>query len=96
MKKKAHSVFKLVTITIAATLPVIFAPTAAQAAPDQSWTVVATGLTNPRHIRFGTDGLLYVAEAGIGGALPGTCDWEGNLFSEAGPYMGGYSGRRSR
>jgi hypothetical protein len=96
MKKKAHSVFKLVTITIAATLPVIFAPTAAQAAPDQSWTVVATGLTNPRHIRFGPDGLLYVAEAGIGGDLPGTCDWEGNLFSEAGPYMGGYSGRISR
>jgi hypothetical protein len=58
--------------------------------------VFATGLTNPRHIRFGPDGLLDVAEAGIGGDLLATCVFEGNMFTEAGPYMGGYSGRISR
>ena len=30
-------------------------------------TRFAVGLTNPRHIRFGPDGHLYVAEAGTGG-----------------------------
>jgi len=64
--------------------------------PAQDWTVVATGLTNPRHMSFGTDGLLYVAEAGVGGDLLGTCAWEGNMFNQTGPYLGGYSGRVSR
>jgi hypothetical protein len=71
-------------------------PTLVHAQPDARWTVFAAGLTNPRHVRVGPDGLLYVAEAGIGGDLPGTCDWEGNMFSAAGPYLGGYSGRISR
>jgi hypothetical protein len=39
-------------------------PAPAQAA---SFTVVATGLNNPRHLTFGPDGALYVAEAGVGG-----------------------------
>ena len=32
----------------------------------------ASGLTNPRHVRFGPDGQLYVAEAGVGGDQPAT------------------------
>lgn len=57
----------------------------------------ATGLTNPRHIRFGPDGFLYVAEAGVGGTrLATTCPPVDNMFSQPGPYMAGFSGRVSR
>ena len=62
----------------------------------------ATGLTNPRHIRFGPDGLLYVAEAGTGGDMlpPDTeeCPAVDSLFTTP-PlhgYMAGFSGRISR
>src|SRR5215510_10232799 len=33
----------------------------------QTWTVVMTGLHNPRGIAFAPDGALYVAESGCGG-----------------------------
>lgn len=36
----------------------------------QSITTVMTELDNPRHLAFGPDGALYVAEAGRGGAAP--------------------------
>ena len=69
---------------------------AVQECVSPNWTVVATGLTNPRHIRVGPDGLLYVAEAGIGGTQLQTCDWPGNMFTVPGPYMGGFTARISR
>ncbi len=50
---------------------VLLAPTSAapagEAAAAAEWTVVADGLANPRHLTFGPDGALYVAEAGAGG-----------------------------
>src|SRR6266581_1272808 len=53
--------------------------------------VVATGLHNPRGIKFGPDGLLYVAEAGIGGTtLCPTC----LQVPTAGPYKGSNFGSR--
>ncbi|MGH3010984.1 MAG: hypothetical protein ACRDMY_03930 [Gaiellaceae bacterium] len=83
--------------------------TAARAAPgeatgvthdDASVSDFARGLTNPRHIRFGPDGLLYVAEAGIGGPAPATatpgCALVDNMFSQLGPYKPGFTGRISR
>ena len=36
----------------------------------QSITQVMSGLDNPRHLAFGPEGALYVAEAGHGGAGP--------------------------
>jgi hypothetical protein len=78
------------------------------AAPDQphatsgdGWSVFATGLTNPRHMEVGPDGLLYVAEAGIGPVagddpLFATCEPVNNMFTVGGPYQGGFSGRVSR
>lgn len=41
----------------------------AQTCSTPNWTVFATGLTNPRNIRIGPKGDIYVAEAGVGGEL---------------------------
>ncbi len=41
-------------------------------------TTVASGLDNPRHLSFGADGTLYVAESGRGGAGPCFEGPEGN------------------
>src|SRR4051794_28778525 len=50
----------------AAVLTVGLAP-AASASAGTPGSVLASGLDNPRHLQFGPDGVLYVAEAGSGG-----------------------------
>jgi hypothetical protein len=71
------------------------APATSPATPDPG--EFAAGLTNPRHVRFGPDGLLYVAEAGIGGDQPATtCPPVDNMFTQDGPYLAGFTGRISR
>lgn len=42
-----------------------------QAAASPAFTVIASGLDNPRGLAFGPEGGLYVAESGRGG--PGPC-----------------------
>ncbi len=96
MKRASYGLLVAVLLTLTALVLGAYIGSPNLVHADSDWTVFATGLTNPRHIEFGPDGLLYVAEAGVGGDLLGTCEWEGNMFSQTGPYMGGYTGRVSR
>ena len=58
-------------------------------------TVFATGFNNPRGLKFGPDGFLYVAEGGLGGNIStaGLCD---SVIPPVGPYLGGNTGRISK
>ncbi|MEO7048131.1 MAG: ScyD/ScyE family protein [Ferruginibacter sp.] len=54
--------------------------------------VFATGFNNPRGLKFGPDGYLYVAEGGIGGNNPATaCS---PVVPPIGPYTGSATGSR--
>jgi hypothetical protein len=58
-------------------------------------TVYATGLEGPRGLAFGRDGILYVAEAGLGGttATGSACM---QVPGPIGPYKGGLTARISK
>lgn len=56
-------------------------------------SVYATGFNNPRGLKFGPDGMLYVAEGGTGGSnsTVGQCD---QVPGPVGPYTGASTGGR--
>ena len=58
-------------------------------------TVLASGLNDPRGLVFGSDGTLYIAEAGTSGtnSTVGACT---QGLPPLGPYTGGPSGRISK
>jgi len=58
-------------------------------------TVFASGLNNPRGLKFGPDGYLYVAEGGAGGLIPsaGDCD---PVIAPVGPYTWDFTARISK
>jgi hypothetical protein len=57
-----------------------------------TWTKV-TGFNNPRGLKFGPDGFLYVAEAGLGGSTAAISD---QVPPPVGPYSEGKTARISR
>jgi sugar lactone lactonase YvrE len=89
-----HSLVAAIAVTL---LPILCCDIllAQPPAPSPNVTVVATGLLNPRGLKFGPDGQLYVAEGGAGGNLStaGICE---QVIAPVGPYTGGYTSRISR
>jgi len=58
-----------------------------------SMSVYATGLNNPRGLKFGPDGYLYVAEGGLGGTNS-TTPQQCQQVPSIGPYTGSPTGGR--
>jgi hypothetical protein len=78
---------------LSAWLAVLVVLTCASAAQAATTTVFATGLNNPRGIKFGPAGYLYVAEGGVGGSQStvGQCE---QVVPPVGPYTGSATGAR--
>ena len=99
MKNQALTLVGLLTVLSALTLVPAFGQVVSKSRPQvfaqspQNVSVFATGLNNPRGLKFGPDGNLYVAEGGIGGAnsTEGCCE---QVIPPVGPYTGSTTGSR--
>jgi len=90
MEIRSIALFCFATATAAS-----IASTPLRAQLPSNATVYASGLEGPRGIKFGPDGMLYVAEAGTGGttSTKGTCT---QVVGPIGPYVNGNTARISK
>jgi len=92
--KSARGTERLVLLFL---LPSVIALAVAPAmfAQSSNVSVFATGFNNPRGLKFGPDGYLYVAEGGAGGSTStaGVCT---QVPAPVGPYTGGFTSQISK
>lgn len=96
---KTHRISRGILLPAISTVSMLAAGSAASAAaPTEhadgaSVSVYATGFNNPRQLKFGPDGNLYVAEGGPGGtgSTVGQCT---QVVPPVGPYKGSATGGR--
>ena len=90
----SHSARLLAGAAIVLALPPSAAaarPTVIRGSATPTVTIYATGFNNPRGLKFGPDGMLYVAEGGVGGtdSTDGQCT---QVIPPIGPYTGTSTG----
>jgi hypothetical protein len=100
-----HNIVRGSLLTAAAVAFAVAGPARASGAPTiirgvspstASVSVYATGFNNPRGLKFGPDGHLYVAEGGPGGSdsTVGQCEQAAGPPAGPGPYTGSTTGGR--
>jgi hypothetical protein len=92
-RKKTMRKIKHQPVTIISLVTILSALALVSAFGQSNLSVFASGFNNPRGLKFGPDGYLYIAEGGTGGSnsTAGCCE---QVVPPVGPYTGSITGSR--